>query len=167
MGPRTGDFLPVREVPFRLYVLDLGQGITRFETTSADPPAIHPKEITSSPWLPLWQGSTFSLSRKAFPLRAEEPTIYLMITENTLFLRKFSEATEVILDTVLTGIPELNHFWGHWEEGENEDPGTHPSCGVKGPGHEIRLFGQPAAVIEEQLKRAGQRLALPFSKDSP
>jgi len=155
---------PGIECDFMIYVIDLGEGLTRSKTSPGTQGAIQPKEITSIPWLGLYRHSTpFPLSEKPFPCPGEKSPLYLILTENTLFLAKSSGATKFILDTALTGIPESNHFFWHREEEEPTHPAVPSSCWKKGTIHEVRIFGRSASVVEEQLKQVAQELDLPLS----
>ena len=151
--------MPVKAEPhFPIYAVDLGGGVARTNAAGGTLPPVDQKEITSTPWLFIWQGSIPS-PRTLLADQGEKPPLFLILGENSLFLTQSSGKDKVILDTALSRVTELNHFFLYWEKGE-EGGQDSLSCGDKGGTHEIRFFRKSALEVEEQLKQVGQRLCL-------
>jgi phosphohistidine swiveling domain-containing protein len=149
--------MPVKaETRFPIYAVDLGGGVARTKPPQGIMAAVDQKEITSTPWLFIRQGS-IPAPGVLLTDREGNPPLFLILGENSLFLTRSSGKDKVILDTALSRVTELNHFFLHWEGGEEGGP-DRLSCGEKGETHEIRFFRKSALEVEEQLKQVGQRL---------
>jgi phosphohistidine swiveling domain-containing protein len=150
-----------------IYVMDLGGGLTGSKSSPGTLTAIGRTQITSTPWAALSQGIlTPPLSGKTFEPEAEKPPALLIVSENALFLGQSAGTTKLIVDAVLTGIPELDHFFLRCEGKKNGQdlrailsPGFLEADFAHGRQvYEIRSFGSSTAEIKEYLKQAGGRL---------
>ena len=112
--------LPVTgEYDFPIYAIDLGGGLAQSKPAGGTQTAIHRTEITSTPWLSIWQGlNPLPFAERIAFKQVEKPPIFLILSENTVFLNQSSEKDKVILDTALTEIAEFNHFFLSGKRGE-------------------------------------------------
>lgn len=150
---------------FSIYAIDLDKALAGSKPAAPLQAAIHRAEISSTPWCPIWQ----NLNNLPFFERTlasqEETPIFLIFTENTLFLFQSSAAGKFIIDAAITGVPELNHLFFYREEGEQEaKPGTRRPGESRALGgtdktsiYEHRSFGKSDFDTKEQLKRSELR----------
>jgi pyruvate,water dikinase len=149
--PVTGEF------KFSAYAIDLGGALPPSKPARGSQSPVHPTEITSAPWLFLWQGLN-QLPGRTVPEPTEKPHLFLILSEDTLFLNRFSEKAKVILDATLAEIPELNHFFWYQDMGKKGGPEAAVPGQDQRPIREIQFSRRPAAEVEEHLKQAGREL---------
>jgi pyruvate, water dikinase len=149
--PVTGEF------KFSIYAIDLGGALSPSKPGRGSQSSVHRTEITSTPWLFLWLGLN-QLPGRTVPEPTEKPPLFLILSEDTLFLNRFSGKAKVILDATLAEIPESNHFF--WYQDTEEKGGRQAAFPGQDqrPIREIQFSRRSAAEVEERLKQAGREL---------
>jgi phosphohistidine swiveling domain-containing protein len=159
--------LPVAgENHFSIYAIDLDKALAGSKPAAPLQAAIHRAEISSTPWCSIRQNLNNLPFFERTVANQEETPIFLIFTENTLFLFQSSAAGKFIIDAAITGVPELNHLFFYREESEQEAkpgtsrPGESRASGVndKTSIYERRSFGKSDFDTKEQLKRSELRL---------
>jgi pyruvate,water dikinase len=149
--PVTGEF------KFSVYAIDLGGALSPSKPARGSPSPVHPTEINSAPWLFLWQGLN-PLPGRTVPEPTEKSPLFLILSEDTLFLNRFSGGTKIILDATLAEIPEFNHFFWYQDLGEKGGRQAAVPGQDQSPIREIQLSRRSAAEVEERLNQAGREL---------
>ncbi|MGE5253455.1 MAG: hypothetical protein ACM3N7_05790, partial [Planctomycetaceae bacterium] len=149
--PVTGEF------KFSVYAIDLGGALSPSTPARRSQLSVHPTEITSAPWLFLWQGLN-PLPGRTIPEPKEKSPLFLILSEDTLFLNRFSEEAKVILDATLAESPEFNHFFWYQDMGKKGGPEAAFPVQDPRPIREIQFSRRSAAEVEERLKQAGREL---------
>jgi phosphohistidine swiveling domain-containing protein len=155
----TLSFGPESTLP--VYALDL-DGDSNLPEPAMGPAAegVH-NEIDPS----VWQGiNNLPFVKNALTIKPEEESpVFFVRTENTFFLSKCAAKDglkdRMILDSVFTGIPELDHFFFYWE-GKNSAHGHSKECRPSGRERkktirEIRVFGKSVEEMKRQIPQAG------------
>lgn len=149
--PVTGEF------NFSVFAIDLGGALSPSKPGRESQSPVHPAEITSTPWPFLWQGLN-RLPGRTVPEPTEKPPLFLILSEDTLFLNRFSGKGKVILDATLAELPEYNHFFWYQDPGEKGGPEAAFPGPDERPIREIQFSRRSAAEVEERLKQAGREL---------
>jgi pyruvate,water dikinase len=158
--PRRWAFPFGPEATLPVHALDLDGDSNHPEPTAG--PATEGEQTAID--LSLWQGiNNLPLVKKTLGEPGEESPVFLVRSENTFFLSKCAAKDglkdRMILDSVFTGIPELDHFFFYWE-GKNSAPDHSKECRPSGRERkrkirEIRVFGKSVDEMKRQIPRAG------------
>ncbi|MFH0786746.1 MAG: hypothetical protein V2B13_03920 [Pseudomonadota bacterium] len=164
----TGIALPLSDTgDLPLYVIDLGKQTVSDRDKPRKTQQFEEALASCKLW-PLFYGG-LSLSSKGSPReqRKERPPLFVMVSENSLFLYGSSPGGTLILDMVLTSVRELNHFFFRWQAGSGDSPFIRNLNSLwewtdqqEEKVYELAAFQKPPKEIERYGTQIGQGLAL-------
>ncbi len=164
----TGLALPITVAEdFPWYVVGLGGRSSLNKNNLREPNLLEESLASYKPWTLFHKGVSDSLITYHEKQRKEDPPLFLIVSENSLFLYGVSLEGTLILDMVLTNVRELNHFFFRWQAGPVDSlfirnlSTLWDWTGQQGQKvYELAAFQRPPMEIEKYLTQLGQGLAL-------
>jgi len=158
-------FLNPEELP--LYGVDLGEGMILNKNKARKPDQLEKDLASYKPWSLFHNGLSNPLISGLQKQRKKDPPLFMVVSENSIFLSGNSQEGQFVLDMVLTSVRELNHFFFRWQAGSGDSLFIRNLSSIwewtdrqEKKVYELTVFQKPPKEIERYGSQIGQAIAL-------